>query len=94
MDKDSLDELIVSLYPGRAWEDAVPMPCTSWQDGGPLLEEEDIEQDRCYAPGGWDGAGGVWCARWRGPKGEYAEGVAATMLHAGMLAIARKHRRL
>ena len=57
MDDEHLDEAIVALFPRHDWADDVPMPSTSWADGGPLLEQEDIGLDRNFAPGGWDGAG-------------------------------------
>lgn len=91
MDDEQIDAAILARFPNYAWEDDVPMPSTCWGDGGPLLEQEDICFDRNYAPGGWDGAGAIWRAYWRG-RGhpDFGEATADTMLRAGMLAILRK----
>lgn len=89
MDDDQIDAAIVARFPTLAWSDDFPMPSSSWEDGGPLLEQEHICFDRSYAAGGWDGEGAVWSAYWRGPQ-DSVVAYGDTMLRAGMLAILLK----
>ena len=89
MDDDQIDAAIEARFSTRAWSDDVPMPSTSWEDGGPLLDQENIEFDRSYADGGWGGGGAIWRASWRGSRDAVAA-FSDTMLRAGMLAILLK----